>query len=159
VDAGSYTRPMIGERLHHSRGQACFAVVLMVAVPILAGCLSPGATVSTGPRQTTIIGRLAGDGTCAWLETGAGQRIEVAYPDGWRLELDPLALYDDGGHLHASEGDTLMVEGYFGEMGASVCDPEQIFLATAVSAAADAPVPASSRLSRPVDVATLSRWT
>lgn len=79
-------------------------------------------------------GELPGDGGCAWLETTAGQSVEVAYPNRWRVEFDPLALFDEAGRQRAKDGDMLVVKGYFQEVGASICQQQRIFVATEVSA-------------------------
>jgi hypothetical protein len=111
---------------------------LVVLLPTSAGCTPGGVTVSTGPEATTIKGRFAGeprgDAGCAWLETTAGEQIEVAYPNGWRIEFDPLVLSDDADRLRARSGDWLTVKGYFQEVGASICQPQRMFVATEVAA-------------------------
>lgn len=121
----------------HRIGPARFGLHLLIAL-LLAGCTPPGITVSTGPQETTISGRFAGelrgDAGCAWLETTGGGRIEIAYPNGWRVDFDPLALYDEAGRQRAKDGDTLLVEGYFQQVGASVCQPQRMFVAIEVSA-------------------------
>jgi hypothetical protein len=92
--------------------------------------------VSNGPRETTIAGRLTGEprgeAGCAWLETATGQRVEVSYPNGWRIEFDPVAIYDETDRSRGAEGDILTVVGYFAEVGDSVCRPEAMFIATDV---------------------------
>lgn len=124
--------------MRSSARRARLAISLLVVLGTLAGCTPPGITVSTGPQVTTITGRLAGqprgDAGCAWLETGGTQRIEVAYPNGWHIEFDPLTLYDEAGRQRAKGGDTLTVRGYFEEVGASVCQPQRMFAATEVTA-------------------------
>lgn len=114
------------------------AAILLIAALVLPACTPPGVTVSTGPREETIAGRLGGeprgDGGCAWLETGSGERVEVEYPNGWHVEFDPVALFDENGDQVAGEGDTIRAEGYFNEVGASLCTPQQSFVATRISA-------------------------
>lgn len=123
-------------------------ISLLAVLWTLAGCSPPGITVSTGPRETTIAGRFGGEprggAGCAWIETSASERIEVAYPNGWRVEFDPLALYDDAGREQAKGGDTLIIDGYYQEVGASICQPQRMFVATDVSVASASPAPASS---------------
>lgn len=114
-----------------------FAIALLCVLS-LVGCTPPGVTVSTGPQQTTITGRLAseqrGDAGCAWIATTADQRVEVAYPNGWHVEFDPLLLFDEAGQRRARDGDTLSLTGYFQAVGASVCHPDRMFVATQVTA-------------------------
>jgi hypothetical protein len=114
------------------------SAAIAVAVFFVVGCM-PGVTISTGPDATTITGTFAaearGDAGCAWLETSEGERIEVTYPDGWQIALDPVALYDDQGQLRASAGGRLTIDGYFPDVGDSVCHPQLMFVATKVSAA------------------------
>ncbi len=113
------------------------AAVLLIAAAALTACTPPGVTVSTGPRETSITGRFGGeprgDAGCAWVETGSGQQVEVVYPNGWRVEFDPLALFDESGREVAAAGDTIVVEGYFNDVGASLCNPQRSFVATRVS--------------------------
>lgn len=84
----------------------------------------------------TIVGRFGGeargDAGCAWIQTNSGERVEVTYPNGWRIEFEPPALYDDGGRQRAKPGDILTVTGYFADVGASVCRPQRMFEATEV---------------------------
>lgn len=113
------------------------AVILLMAFVSLSACSPPGVTVSTGPRETSITGRLGGesraDASCAWIETNAGERVEVIYPNGWHVEFDPVALFNAAGRRVAAEGDAIRVEGYFSDVGASVCTPQRSFNATRVS--------------------------
>lgn len=119
------------------RRPAGAAIVLLIAVTFLAACTPPGVTLSTGPRETSITGRFGGeprgDAGCAWIETSSGERVEVVYPNGWHVEFDPLALFDETGRKLAEQGDTLVVEGYFNDVGASLCNPQRAFSATRVS--------------------------
>lgn len=113
------------------------AVILLVGGAVLTACTPPGVTVSTGPRETSITGRLGGephgDAGCAWLETDLGDRVEVVYPNGWHVEFDPVALFDEAGREIAVVGDTIVVEGYFNDVGASLCNPQRTFVATRVT--------------------------
>jgi hypothetical protein len=110
--------------------------VSVLVVLWIAGCTPAGTTVGTGPQETTISGRFTGeargDAGCAWLQTD-DQRIEVSYPNAWRVDFDPLGLYDEAGRLRAKGGDTIVAKGYFQEVGASVCQPERMFAATEVT--------------------------
>lgn len=114
------------------------AAILLIAAVLLPACTPPGVTVSTGPREETITGRLGGeprgDAGCAWLETGSGQRVEVEYPNGWHVEFDPVAVFDESGHQVAALGDMIEAEGYFNDVGASLCTPQRSFVAIRVSA-------------------------
>lgn len=113
------------------------AAVLLIALTVLAACDQQGVTVSSGPQETTIIGRLGGaaqgEAGCAWLETSSGQKVEVVYPNGWHIEFTSVALFDETGRQVAKEGDTLQVDGYFNDVGASVCNPQRSFNATRVT--------------------------
>lgn len=115
---------------------AWLGLVLSVGL-CLEACTSPGITVGTGPQETTISGRFAGepmgDAGCAWIEASGAQRIEVAYPNGWHVQFDPLLLVDDAGQQRARGGDTLSVKGYFLAVGASLCQPDRMFVATEVT--------------------------
>lgn len=112
--------------------------VLLITAAVLTACTPPGVTVSTGPRETTITGRFGGeprgDAGCAWLKTGSGERVEVVYPNGWHVAFDPVALFDANGRKVAAAGDTILVKGYFNDVGASLCSPQRSFVATRVTA-------------------------
>lgn len=112
-------------------------IVVLVAAVSLTACSPPGVTVSTGPRETLITGRLGGesrgDAGCAWIATSAGERIEVVYPNAWHVEFDPVALFDDAGQQVAAEGDMIFVDGYFSDVGASACTPQRSFNAIRIS--------------------------
>jgi len=113
------------------------AAFLMIALTVLTACTPRGTTVSTGPQETTITGRLGGatrgDAGCAWLETSSGERIAVVYPNGWHIEFTRVALFDETGRQVAEDGETLVLDGYFNQVGASVCNPERSFVATRVT--------------------------
>lgn len=117
--------------------QAIGPTVILLIVAVSVSACWPGVTVSTGPRETIITGSLGGvprgDAGCAWILTSAGERVEVVYPNAWHVEFDPVALFDDVGRQVAGEGDTLVVDGYFSDIGASVCTPQRNFNATRVS--------------------------
>lgn len=113
------------------------ALVLAIAAALMA-CTPPGTTESTGLRETALTGQLSGeprgDAGCAWVETAPGERVEVVYPNGWRVEFEPVAVFDEQGRQVAAEGDTLRVEGYFNDVGASLCTAARSFVATRVMA-------------------------
>ena len=112
-------------------------LAILAAVLVLTACSPPGFTLSTGPQVTTITGRFGaeprGDAGCAWIRTSTKQRIEVTYPNGWRIDFAPPALYDDAGNLRARAGDMLTIVGYFEDVGASGCQPQRSFVANEVS--------------------------
>jgi hypothetical protein len=112
-------------------------VTILLIASTLSACTPPSVTVSTGPRETSITGALGGeargDAGCAWIETSSGERVEVVYPNGWHVEFDPVALFDNVGRRVATEGDSLLVDGYFSAVGASLCTPRLSFNATGVS--------------------------
>ena len=122
---------------HKALGPARSVAAILLIAATLSACAPPGVTVSTGPRETSITGVLGGeargDAGCAWIQTSSGERVEVVYPNGWHIEFDPVALFDDGGRRVATEGDTLLVGGYFSDVGASLCTPQRSFNATGVS--------------------------
>lgn len=57
----------------------------------------------------------------------------MVYPNGWHVEFDPVALFDEAGREIAVVGDTIVVEGYFNDVGASLCNPQRTFVATRVT--------------------------
>jgi hypothetical protein len=125
---------MSGRRI---AGPAIWPKVILLIVAVSVSACWPGGAVNTGPRETSITGRLGGvprgEAGCAWILTSAGERIEVVYPNAWHVEFDPVAVFDDGGRQVAGEGNTLIVEGYFSDISASVCAPERSFNATRVT--------------------------
>lgn len=54
--------------------------------------------------------RLTDHGACAWLGR-PGSESAMRWPVGWRVRVDPAALYDQNGNLVAREGDLLTVGG------------------------------------------------
>ena len=101
---------------------------------MLTACSPPGTTVGEGPKRQEITGEFdgeaSGDTGCAWIETDAAERIELLYPNGWRVEFDPPAVYDETGALRVEAGDTVVVYGSFGEVGASLCPADAASLVT-----------------------------
>lgn len=110
---------------------------VLLAAALLPACTPPGVTESTGPRETTLSGRLGGeprgDAGCAWVETDTGERVEVVYPNGWHMEFDPVSLFDERGVEVAAAGDRIIVDGYFNDVGASLCNPNRGFVAERVT--------------------------
>lgn len=88
-------------------------------------------------QQRTIAGTLDGDpvleGGCAWVETGDGERYEVMWPDGYRIEFDPLQLVGPGDEVVARSGEQVEVTGSVERDMASICMVGTIFSATDVS--------------------------
>lgn len=114
---------------------ATAVAAFLLLVPTIAGC-SSGYTVSTGPAPATLAGTLRGlpgDGSgCAWVEEASGRRVEVFWPDRWSVEFDPVAVYDNAGRQVATSGDMVAIEGFFNEVGASVCNNATTFSAREV---------------------------
>ena len=119
--------------------------MVVVSLVALSGCSPPGFTLSTGPQETTLTGQSGGeprgDAGCAWIETSGGEKVEVTYPNGWRVEFGPPALYDDAGRLRAKAGDNLTIVGYFEDVEASVCQPQRAFVANEVRGELASPSP------------------
>lgn len=90
-----------------------------------------------GEDGMEITGTLGGDaqleGGCAWLDAGDGTRYEVLYPDGYRIQFDPVQLVDPDGEVVASEGDTLTVRGEARKDMASICQVGELFEAREVA--------------------------
>lgn len=124
---------------------ACAGLVVLVACgpaqrDDAAGTEPPASTVDETPPQPAggdIRGLLAGDpqleGGCAWIQTDDGTRYEVIYPEGYRVEMDPLRLVGPDGDVVAEEGDTLEVSGALAEDMVSVCQVGRIWRADSVA--------------------------
>ena len=86
-----------------------------------------------GPTRT-LTGTLGADasleGGCAWLEAG-GQRWQVLYPDGYRLDVAGGRLFGPDGEV-ARSGDTLTVRGRADPDMATTCQVGPVFRAVAV---------------------------
>ena len=123
-------REQVVNRITRATLVARWAVVAFVMAVLLAGCRSDG-TLSVGPQRETISGRLGGEmrGSvgCAWLEGADGLRTEVAYPNHWRLEFEPLTLLDDEGAVFARQGDVVTVSGTYGGVGDTACRSGPLF--------------------------------
>jgi hypothetical protein len=80
-------------------------------------------------------GTLGGDaqleGGCAWLDTG-DERYEVVWPDGYRVEFEPLRLVGGDGEAVAEEGDRVRLTGAVDPERMSICMIGPIFVADAV---------------------------
>ena len=108
----------------------------------LIGCDRGGFTLTDAPPRQTLSGVLVGgssNGTdCAWIEASSGIRTEIFWPDGWRTEFKPLAIFDQNGAqvIHGGEGVTL--SGFVAEAGASLCSTGALFNAETVISVDDA---------------------
>ncbi|HUH06808.1 MAG TPA: hypothetical protein VML96_03275 [Egibacteraceae bacterium] len=98
---------------------------------------SPRSTDTGELNVQTLVGVLGGsaelEGGCAWLETPQG-RFEVIYPQGYRVEFDPLRLLGPEGATVAEEGDEIAVTGAPAGDLMSICQVGAIFEATEVEA-------------------------
>lgn len=85
-------------------------------------------------RSETLTGRLDRDetleGGCAWLEAD-GQRWQVLYPRGYRLDIASGALHGPDGKI-ADDGDTVTVRGAPAPDMATTCQVGPVFRATSV---------------------------
>lgn len=117
---------------------AALSVVLMSGSA--AGCI-PGPVVEETPGPITLEGRLTsgrlGQLDCVWLVDDDGHRVEIRYPAGWRVHLDPVRLVDPAGRVVAREGDLIAVGGPDRE-GRSICGPD-FFVADTVTVVAASP--------------------
>jgi hypothetical protein len=86
---------------------------------------SPKTSGSGGAaRIETYVGTLGSDtieGGCVYLETADGRRLEVIYPDGWRVRRSPLALIGPDGTEVAGPGDTITIRGAEAHDMVSIC--------------------------------------
>lgn len=102
-----------------------------------AGDPSPKSTATGQLGAQTLVGTLGGsaelEGGCAWLEASEG-RFEVIYPEGYRVEFEPLRLIGPDGETVAEEGDELTVAGAPAGDVMSICQVGAIFEATEVRA-------------------------
>jgi hypothetical protein len=92
------------------------------------------AAKTLSPADTSVTGLLGFDdieGGCSFLETGAGTRYEVTYPDGWTLDRMRAELRGPGGQL-ARAGDSVTVHGAVATDRSSICQIGPILVATDV---------------------------
>jgi hypothetical protein len=105
---------------------------------LLVTACGQGSLGVEGPPQVAIQGTLEsgriGAERCAWLRDARGLRVDVLYPDGWRIELDPVRLRDRAGTIVAERGDVIIVRGPDG-IGASMCG-DDYFVAESVEVVA-----------------------
>lgn len=99
---------------------------------------SPGPTKrvgdapGSGTRFSGILSSDAIEGGCAFLQAADGRRLEVIYPDGWRLERSPLALIAPDGTVHSRAGDLVTIVGDEADDFASICQIGPIVRASEV---------------------------
>jgi hypothetical protein len=117
----------------------------LVLVLGLAACASQGdSTPSSEPTGTpglvpglTITGVLSADsveGGCIFLEAEDGERYELIWPDGWRVN-NSLELLDADGEVVADGSDVITVRGQLAEEMGSICQIGQIVEVIDVSVA------------------------
>ena len=81
---------------------------------------------------TGTLGSDAIEGGCVYLETPDGRRLEVIYPDGWRVRRSPLALIGPDGTEVAGPGDTVTIRGAEADDMVSICQMGPIVRAVEV---------------------------
>jgi hypothetical protein len=81
---------------------------------------------------TGTLGSDAIEGGCVYLETPDGRRLEVIYPDGWRVRRSPLALIGPDGTEVAGAGDTITIRGAETQDMVSICQMGPIVRAVEV---------------------------
>lgn len=108
-------------------------------VALLTACDRGGFSVTDGPTRQALSGILVVGSVngvdCAWIEESSGRRVEVFWPDRWRTEFHPLAIYDENGVKAVSGGGAVILSGFFGEVGASLCTTGALFNAEKVISA------------------------
>lgn len=93
---------------------------------------SPGPTKVDGAEFTGILANDSIEGGCAYLQAADGRRLEVIFPDGWRLQPSPLELIAPDGSVHSQAGDEVTVRGAEASDLASICQIGPIIRATEV---------------------------
>lgn len=111
------------------------ASVLFAAIvggaPTASGA-RPDRPVPAGRQLTGILGGDASlEGGCAWLERPEA-RYEVRWPEGYRVEFDPLRLTGPSGEVVAMRGDRVTVRGVRVRDAVTVCQVGPVFDADAV---------------------------
>lgn len=104
-----------------------FVAIVLVTV-LIVGCDNAGNTATSTPLLRTISGRLGSGSSsgpehvdCEWVITDRGEKVEVIFPDGWRVEFHPLRVIDTKGNIFATAGDRLQVLASVGGIGSSLC--------------------------------------
>lgn len=91
-----------------------FAVLALPAQAAASVDFDAATDEATDDEAITVEGTLGGDpmleGGCVWLDAG-DDRYEVAWPDGYDADTDPVALTGPDGGTVAVEGDQLEVDG------------------------------------------------
>lgn len=97
---------------------------------------TPSPTRSPVPgRGDTITGTLGADTAergCTYLQAADGTRYEVQYPEGWRVQAEPLRLANRDGEVVATGGETITVLGRVAREARSICQLGPIFEAVEV---------------------------
>ncbi|MDP9023539.1 MAG: hypothetical protein M3N57_12745 [Actinomycetota bacterium] len=112
------------------------AVFLVVLVGWLAAC--GGAAEPTAD----LVGTLGGDpdleGGCAWLDVEAerstvdADRVQPSWPQGYRVELEPVRLVGPDGRVVAEAGDVVMADGTLRPDVVTVCMVGPVFDVTRI---------------------------
>lgn len=68
-----------------------------------------------------LVGRVVGSVTCAWIREPTGRDVEVFWPDRWRVEFQPLAVFDEKGAQVIKAGDVASIVAVFSGAGSSLC--------------------------------------
>lgn len=89
-----------------------------------------------------LVGTLGGDsqleGGCAWLDVDVGRstveadRVEPSWPQGYRVEFEPVRLVGPDGQVVAEAGDLVMVDGALRPDVVTVCMVGPVFDATRI---------------------------
>ena len=110
-------------------GSARVRLSLTLALLALTACgpTPPGTHGTSGPELGTVTGTLQGARTegsspCIWLVAQDGDRVLIAWPDGWTFDAEPAVVADAQGVVIGREGDVLTITGTWSQAGESVCD-------------------------------------
>jgi hypothetical protein len=100
---------------------------MLVVLIALTGCATASSDTTTATATATghvREGMLGGDpeleGGCVWLDTGQ-ERLEIVWPEGYRITADPIELRDPTGAVVATAGDRIRVRGDVAPDVMSVC--------------------------------------
>jgi hypothetical protein len=100
---------------------------MLVVLIALTGCATASSDATTATATATSHmreGLLGGDpeleGGCVWLDTGQ-ERLEIIWPEGYRITADPIELRDPTGAVVATAGDRIRVRGDVAPDVMSVC--------------------------------------
>lgn len=114
-------------------------LMLALFAVLLVGCAEdPDATVDPADvpeRDPDVTGVLAGDpmleGGCVWVATEE-ENFEVIWPEGMRVEVDPIVLRDEDGTVVAEQGDDVWLWGEVDDDVLTVCQVGRVFRAEAL---------------------------